>query len=75
MGGPRFERAERFFITESGADPVEDGELRMNAGVVKFKDLLGIYNPRSSDVSPLLVSDNTGETLVSKNTGEILETG
>ncbi len=75
MAGPETERAERYFITDSGADPVEDGEMTMNAGVVKIKDVTGVYNPRSSDVAPILISRNTGETLVSRNTGEVLESG
>ena len=66
---------EGIILEDNGIEPTVAGEVRFSSGVVKMRDSIGAYNPRSSDVAPLLTSRNTGETLISRNTGEVLESG
>ena len=67
MGGPRSERAERYFVTDTALDPVEEGEITLNSGNFKAKDGTGVFDLRAgaagvSDTAPYKVGEATSST-------------
>ena len=68
---PRIERAERLFLTESGLEPIEEGEFTLNGGLIRMKDCTGVANPLAAD--RIVIDDVTGEVVIDSVTGNVLE--
>ena len=71
MGGPGTERAERFFVTETGTDPVEEGEITKNAGAFKMKDSVGVFDPRTGGAGEINTGSNVGSAGVGVFDGKV----